>query len=93
MGLIQREVESAGIATISITLSTEITRKVRPPRAIYPGFPLGHPLGYPGQAFNHLQILRLLLKYLKKIEAPGSIIELDWTDHDDPAIASTAYTN
>ncbi len=92
MGLIQREVERAGIVTISITLSTEITRKVRPPRAIYPGFPLGHPLGFPGQPYRHLQILRILLKYLEKIESPGTIIELDWTDCDDPDIAPTART-
>jgi hypothetical protein len=92
VGLIQRAVESEGISTISITLSTEITRKVRPPRAIYPGFPLGHPLGYPGQIFRHLKILRLLLKYLEKIASPGTIIELDWTDHGDPAVASPACT-
>jgi hypothetical protein len=74
------------MATISITLSREISRKVRPPRAIYPGFPIGHPLGYPGQIFRHLQILRLLLKYLEKIESPGTIVELDLAGHNDPAI-------
>lgn len=77
MGLIQRIVEAAGIPTISISLSLEISRKVRPPRALYPGFPLGHPLGYPGQALDQLQVLRLLLKYLAEIRTPGTIVEKD----------------
>jgi len=57
VGLIQRAIETAGVATISITLSEEITRKIRPPRALWPGFPLGHPMGYPDQADCQLQVL------------------------------------
>ncbi len=79
MGLIQRVIEAAGIPSISISLSLDISRKVRPPRALYPGLPLGHPLGYPDQAFRQLQILRLLLKYLAEIKTPGTIIEKDLT--------------
>jgi hypothetical protein len=77
VGLIQREIESAGISTISVTLSREITRKVRPPRALYTGLPLGHPLGFPGQAFFHTQVLRLLLEHLERIETPGTLVEVD----------------
>ncbi len=90
MGLIQRVIEAADIPTISISLSLEISRKVRPPRAIYPGFPLGHPLGYPGQAFSQLQILRLMLKYLNNIDSPGTIVELDFNKVSDPSIACAA---
>ncbi|UCH19687.1 MAG: hypothetical protein JSU83_14020 [Deltaproteobacteria bacterium] len=90
MGLIQRVVEAAGIATISVSLSKEITRKVKPPRAIYTGFPLGHPLSFPGQSFRQLQILRLLLKYLQEIDAPGTLIELDLTEDDDPTVLCVA---
>jgi hypothetical protein len=75
VGLIQRAIESAGIATISITLSEEITRKIRPPRALRPGFPLGHPPGYPGQADCQLHVLRTLLKLLSELESPGAIIK------------------
>lgn len=86
MGLIQRTVEDAGIATISISLSKEITRKVYPPRAIYPGLPLGHPLGLPGQNFRQLQILRTLLQYLQQIDTPGTIVDLDLSHSDDPEV-------
>jgi D-proline reductase (dithiol) PrdB len=90
VGLIQRVVEAAGIATISVSLSKEITRKVKPPRAIYTGFPLGHPLSFPGQSFRQLQILRLLLKYLQEIDVPGTLIELDLTEDDDPTVICVA---
>lgn len=86
MGLIQRAVEAAGIATISITFSKEITRKVRPPRAVFTNLPLGHPLGFPDQRFRQIQILRLLLKYLNEIESPGTIIDLDLKKEEDPSI-------
>ena len=83
MGLIQRAIEAAGIATISITLSEEITRKVRPPRALYPGFPLGHPIAFPGQKQRQLKVLRLLLKFLEELDSPGSVAKFDFTDNDD----------
>ena len=86
MGLIQRAIETAGISTISISLSKDITRKLRPPRALFTGFPLGHPIGFPGQSIRQLRLLRLLLKYLKEIGAPGTLIELDSTDIDKIAI-------
>ena len=45
VGLIQRAVEAAGISTVSITLIEDITRKVRPPRALAVPYGFGHPLG------------------------------------------------
>jgi hypothetical protein len=45
---------------------------------------MGHPLGFPGQRFRRIQVLRLLLKYLKDIQIPGTIIDLDLTESDDP---------
>ena len=89
MGLIQRAIETAGITTISITLSEQITRKVRPPRALYPGFPLGHPIAFPGQTLRQLKVLRLLLKYLEELDSPGSIVKYDLTYSDDYAAGSS----
>lgn len=83
MGLIQRAIEAAEIATISISLSKEITGKVRPPRALDFGFPLGHPIAYPGQVPLQLRVLRLLLKYVKEINSPGTIVEIDLAGGDN----------
>lgn len=91
MGLIQRIIEKEGIATISISLSRQVTQKVRPPRALYPGFPMGHPIGFPNQVSQQLNVLRQLLFYLKTIERPGTIIDIIYTDPIDPMSDRAAY--
>jgi D-proline reductase (dithiol) PrdB len=77
VGLIQRTIEAAGMATISISLSEQITKKVCPPRAVYPGFPLGHPIAFPGQTKRQIKVLRVLLKYLEELDSPGSFVKHD----------------
>jgi len=47
--LIQREIESRGITTVSVTHLPEITRKVKPPRAVHIKFPLGRSFGQAGR--------------------------------------------
>ena len=84
MGLIQRAIEAEGIPTISVTLSRGISRKVKPPRSVYTGFPLGHPMAFPHQHFRQLQLLRLLLSHLKTIETPGQIIVHKLGKDEDP---------
>ncbi|RMG59969.1 MAG: hypothetical protein D6713_04180 [Deltaproteobacteria bacterium] len=54
-------------------MSPDITRKVRPPRAVDFGFPLGHPFGFPGQRFLRKRLLTLLLERLYTITEPGTI--------------------
>jgi len=87
VGLIQRTIEASGIATISISLSKDISQKVLPPRAVYPGFPLGHPIAFPGQTFRQKQILRILLKYLNEINSPGTIADIDLTESDNHSVS------
>lgn len=62
--------------TISVTMIPEITRKVGVPRAVHVRFPLGHPFGFPGQAFLQRQILSHMLDRAGAIEAPGTIVDL-----------------
>jgi hypothetical protein len=83
VGLIQRVVEKAGMATISISLAKNITKNILPPRAVFPGFPLGHPIGFPANEKQQLWVLRSLLKYLQEIDSPGSLVELDPTGWND----------
>jgi D-proline reductase (dithiol) PrdB len=73
-------VEAAGIPTISISLSKEVTGKVKPPRAVYTGLPLGHPLGFPGEESQQLKILRQILGYLETIDSPGDLVVIDPTE-------------
>jgi hypothetical protein len=90
VGLIQRTIEASGIATISISLSKDISQKVLPPRAVYTGFPLGHPIAFPGESFRQKQILRILLRHLKEMNSPGTITDLDLTKDSDHSIICDA---
>ena len=79
MGLIQRAIEGQGIPTISISLNRTITEKVKPPRALLIGLPLGHPMGNPFDIKIQTQILMAGLKYLKEIEKSGTMVDLTKT--------------
>ncbi len=76
MGLVQRAIEEAGIATISLTMAPDVTRRVRVPRAAAVAFPLGHPFGFPGEALRQREILARLLRQAAEIREPGTIVDL-----------------
>ncbi len=76
MGLVQRAIEEAGIPTISVTMAPDVTRRVRVPRAASVAFPLGHPFGFPGEAFRQRAILSRLLGLARDIREPGTIVDL-----------------
>ena len=72
--MIQRIIEEQGIATVSISLNLAITKKVKPPRALYPGFGLGHPMGAAHNPELQLQVLRDALGLLEMDLEPGSVV-------------------
>lgn len=75
MGLLQRTIEAEGIPTIGVTLQKEVTKKVKPPRAVYLHYPFGHPLGDAFQVKQQRTILLEALKSLETITEPGTILE------------------
>ena len=70
MGVIQREIEKAGVATVSVSLVREFTEKVRPPRALWVPFPFGRPLGAPGNAKVQRQVIERALSLLSAPAGP-----------------------
>ena len=78
MGLIQRAVEYAGIPTIGVTLQREITRRVKPPRALYLRYPFGHPMGEAFAVRQQRAVLLAALEALETITEPGTIVEPGW---------------
>jgi hypothetical protein len=70
VGLIQRQIEYAGITTVSISLLREITEKTRPPRALFVPFPLGYPLGEPNNADLQTRIMRAAFELLSCNDCP-----------------------
>lgn len=75
MGLIAREIESLGIATISLSIVKEITEKTPPPRAIFFRFPIGHALGEMHNRRQHLEVLYLAFRQLFAATTPGEVAE------------------
>ncbi len=70
VGLIQRAIEEVDISTVSITLLEDITRKVKPPRALLVPYNLGYPLGEPNNPELQHAIIAETLALLECDEEP-----------------------
>ncbi len=75
VGLVQSIIERAGIPTASITLLPEVTRRVRPPRALVVDRPLGYPLGEPCNGAVQKDIIEVALRLLHQPVAEPLIVE------------------
>ena len=86
MGLIQREVEEAGIPTISIGNMADRMGHIKPPRAMLVKFPRGSMLGEPGNIQRQRRVILDALKALSAIKNPGTVQELPYRwKKPDPA--------
>ncbi|HEX7036640.1 MAG TPA: hypothetical protein VF210_12750 [Pseudomonadales bacterium] len=85
MGLVAREIERRGIATICLSSAYSITEAVNPPRAVFVDFPLGHTAGKRGDKPLQRRILIDTLSALDSIQQPGTIRKLPyrWSASDD----------
>ncbi|MFA5884988.1 MAG: hypothetical protein WDA60_14145 [Acidimicrobiia bacterium] len=73
--------EAHGIATVALVSVEALARRMRPPRALAVGFPLGRPLGRPDDApFQHA-VLRAAFDLLV---APRDAAFAVWPDPPDP---------
>ena len=62
--------EREGIATTGISLVRENTASMQPPRALWVSFPLGRPLGKPGDAEFQHKVINAALDLLNRPEGP-----------------------
>jgi hypothetical protein len=93
VGLIAREVEAAGIATLCMTSAYDITQAVNPPRAVFVDYPLGHQTGKPDDPDNQRTIVRDALAAFETIGKPGTIVELPYVwEPNDRRWEETDYT-
>ena len=78
-------VEEAGIPTILVSSARDITEAVKPPRAVFVNFPLGHQTGKPFERELQMSIIKDAFAALKSIKEPGTIIDLPykWKEGDD----------
>ena len=70
VGLIQGLLEDSGIATVSLSVLEEVTRKVKPPRALLVPFPLGYPLGKPRDSGLQRKVILQALTLLTRTDLP-----------------------
>jgi hypothetical protein len=78
VGLIQREIEKAGILTIGVSIVREYSEKVRPPRTVFLRWPFGHPFGEPFNSAQQRVILAEAFAALFTIQEPGTIVDLPY---------------
>lgn len=78
MGLIQREIESAGISTIGISIVRSFSEKIKPPRTVFLDWPFGHPLGKPFNVVQQRSVLIASFRALYSIRTSGLIVDLSY---------------
>jgi len=72
-----------GIATISLSLVSEMTALVKPSKALYVRHPFGLTLGAVGDGATHEALLRDCLRYAAQALPAGSIVDLPYRWSDD----------
>lgn len=83
VGLVAGELERRGIATTSVTMLPEITRKVCTPRALSVPYPLGYPLGAPGDAVLQSRVIAAALSLFAHA-GPGPVLAA-WREGSRPS--------
>ena len=74
----QREIEAAGMSTITLSGIPDLTAAVSVPRLAGIEHPLGYLLGQPGDRDGQKAILRTTLQALVDMDAPGSLAHLSF---------------
>lgn len=79
-GLIQREIEAAGIPTVAVSVCPDISERLRVPRAAALRFPLGNPFGAALDHATQSRILKDVLALVEKAQPGSTVIRLpyDW---------------
>ncbi len=85
MGLIARQIEAVGIATLCMTSALDITRAVNPPRAAFLDYPLGQTAGKVGEPALQRAIMAEALQGFATLKEPGSVkmLPFKWDDSED----------
>jgi len=80
-----RHFEEADLSTVSMSSALDITSLVKPPRAVFVNFPLGHQCGKPDDPTGQRAIVREALRLLETVMEGGTLLRLPvrWRE-DDP---------
>jgi len=87
VGLAQREIEAAGISTITLSSIPVLTASAGAPRIAAIEHPFGRTVGRPGDKDGQTAVLRATLRALEEIEVPGGVIHLPFEWPEPPSVA------
>jgi len=76
VGHVQREIEAAGISTITLSGIPDLTASVSVPRLAAIEYPLGYLLGQPGDQTGQKAVLQATLGALVGMQKPGGVVYL-----------------
>jgi len=89
VGLVQREIEAAGISTVVISTIPELTASTSVPRLVAVDHPMGRTMGAPGDSQRQMNVLRASLRAVETMQTPGASEHLPFVWHESPAKART----
>src|ERR1035437_4453624 len=76
-----------------MTCALDITRSVKPPRAVFVNFPLGHQTGPPDQPELQRRIVADAMRAFEAMTSPATIVELPYVwDANDRSWEDIDYT-
>lgn len=65
-----------------MTVARDITRQVRPPRAVFLDYPMGNAAGRPEEVAEQRRVVRGAFEALADMHEPGTIVDLGMTLED-----------
>ena len=78
MGLVQREIETAGLATVTISNIPDLTAAVSVPRLVAVEHPMSRTMGNAGGRARQIAVLQASLQAFADMEEPGSVEHLPY---------------
>ncbi len=69
----QRAIEKRGIPTVSISVALDVTERIKPPRAVFLPFMMGHLFGVPRHKKLQREIILFALEMLENAERSGEV--------------------
>ena len=78
MGLIAREIERAGIPTVTLSVVREASLRMPAPRNVFVPFRLGQIFGEPDAAVQQRAVLMDALAAFAKLTTPGAVVDLPY---------------
>ena len=87
MSVLAHVFEAAGIATVTLSSVREMAAKVSPPRTLHCEFPLGRPLGKPGDAVFQHDVLARAFALLEATSGPVFVEHPEVIEADDQPVS------